>query len=75
MLAAAFALLLPASRVLAEQAPEPAAAEALHADVGRLDREGSSDEAIAAAERALARALDPGERTRSRPSWRSRRDQ
>jgi tetratricopeptide (TPR) repeat protein len=54
MLAAAFALLLPASRVLAEQAPEPAAAEALHADVGRLDREGSSDEAIAAAERALS---------------------
>ena len=59
---ATFALLLPGSRALAEQAPESAEVERLDADAARLYREGRLDEAIVLAERALSiqeRALGP----------------
>ena len=57
----AFALLL-GSGALAQEVPESAEVEALHADVDRLYREGRLDEAILLAERALSiqqRALGP----------------
>ena len=72
---AAFALLLPGSRVLAEPAPESAEVEALNADVARLYRKGRLDEAIALAERALSiqeRALGPDHPGRSRPDQQPR---
>ena len=59
---AAFALLLLGSRALAQQAPEPAKAKTLKAEVDRLHREGRLNEAIALAERMLSnqeRALGP----------------